>query len=65
VIDDGEGAAEVSGLEAHAHHIGIRGVPLMRIGNTVISGTGLTSVLAAALRKAATAEPAMRCRRPV
>jgi predicted DsbA family dithiol-disulfide isomerase len=55
----------VSGLEAHAHHIGIRGVPLMRIGNTVISGTGLTSVLAAALRKAATAEPAMRCRRPV
>ncbi|HKM71574.1 MAG TPA: DsbA family oxidoreductase, partial [Stellaceae bacterium] len=52
VIDDGEGAKQVRQLEAEAHRLGIRGVPLLRIGNVVISGARTSAVLAEALRAA-------------
>lgn len=57
VIDDGEGAKQVRQLEMEAHRLGIRGVPLLRIGNVVISGARNSAVLAAALRAAAAVEP--------
>jgi len=57
VIDDGEGAKQVRQLEAEAHRLGIRGVPLLRIGNVVISGARTSAVLAEALRAAAAVEP--------
>ena len=57
VIDDGEGAKQVRQLEAEAHRLGIRGVPLLRIGHVVISGARNSAVLAAALRAAAAVEP--------
>jgi len=57
VIDDGKGAKQVRQLEAEAHRLGIRGVPLLRIGNVVISGARTSAVLAEALRAAAAVEP--------
>ena len=57
VIDDGKGAKQVRQLEAEAHRLGIRGVPLLRIGHVVISGARNSAVLAAALRAAAAVEP--------
>jgi len=57
VIDDGEGAKQVRQLEMEAHRLGIRGVPLLRIGDVVISGARTSAVLAAGLRAAAAVEP--------
>ena len=57
VIDDGEGAKQVRQLEMEARRLGIRGVPLLRIGKVVISGARNSAVLAAALRAAAAVEP--------
>ena len=57
VIDDSEGAKQVRQLEMEARRLGIRGVPLLRVGNLVISGARTSAVLAAALRAAAAVEP--------
>ena len=57
VLEHGEGTAAVRRLETEAHRLGVRGVPLLRIGSTVISGARTSSVLVAALQAAAEAEP--------